>query len=104
VREILGVSEESYTPRQAAYDLKKLRGKGLVAKISGSRRYGAARDGLRSMVALRVLRDKVIAPLLAAAGKRKSGRKPADRGEVDAHYENIQIHMQKLFQSIGIAA
>jgi len=32
-------SDQAYTRRQAAYDLKKLRAKGLIAKVSRSRRY-----------------------------------------------------------------
>lgn len=40
VRIIRGLSAENqYTPRQAAYDLKKLRGKGWLDKIDRSRRY-----------------------------------------------------------------
>src|SRR5262249_22279178 len=34
VQERLGISAEDYQPRQAAYDLKKLRGKTLVCKIA----------------------------------------------------------------------
>jgi len=39
VREMMGVGPDAYTSRQAAYDLKKLRGKHLVHKIGRSRRY-----------------------------------------------------------------
>ena len=69
-------SIRSYTPRQAAYDLKKLRGKQFVEKIGSSHRYRRSSEGLRAMTALVVLRDKFIKPLLASCCPRKRGRKP----------------------------
>jgi hypothetical protein len=57
----------AYGPRQAAYDLKKLRGKQIVQRISSTRRYEPVPSGLRAITALLVLRDKAIKPLLAAA-------------------------------------
>jgi hypothetical protein len=101
--EIQGGRTEHYGPRQAAYDLKKLRSKALVEKIERTRRYRAAPQGLRSITALLVLREKVIKPLVARAGKRKNGIKPKNRGLIDEHYEQIQIQMQELFRTIGIA-
>jgi hypothetical protein len=34
-----GESDSAYGARRAAYDIKKLRGKGMVLKIGASRRY-----------------------------------------------------------------
>jgi len=92
-----------YTPRQAAYDLKKLRGKNLVRKIENSRRYEPVPQGLREMTALFVLREKVIKPVLAGAGKIRCGPKLKHQNQVDLHYANIQIEMRNLFQSLGLA-
>jgi hypothetical protein len=92
-----------YTPRQAAYDLKKLRGKNLVRKIENSRRYEPVPEGLREMTALFVLREKVIKPVLAGAGKTKRGSKPKYQSQVDLHYANIQTEMHNLFQTLGLA-
>jgi len=69
VRDILGLSEEEYSPRQAAYDLKKLRGKQLVERIENSRRYQPTQQGLKAMNAFLVLREKVLLPLLAGTEK-----------------------------------
>jgi hypothetical protein len=69
--------ESAYGPRRAAYDLKKLRRKGLVRKIGSSRRYETQADGLRAMTALVVLREKVIKPLLAA----QPGARVTDQAE-----------------------
>jgi DNA-binding transcriptional ArsR family regulator len=104
VREVLRAEETAYRPRQASYDLKKLRAKGLVVPVEGTRRYRATPDGLRTLVALYVLREKVLKPLLAGAGRRRSDRKPRNQGAIDAHYENIQVQMQALFQALGLAA
>ena len=57
-----GQAEAEYGPRRAAYDLKKLRGKGMVRKIGTSRRYEAEPDGLRAMTALLLLAPQT--PLL----------------------------------------
>jgi hypothetical protein len=92
-----------YTSCQAAYDLKKLRGKNLVRKIKNSRRYEPVPEELREMAALLVLREKVLKPILAGAGKPKRGPKPKHQSQTDIHYANIQTEMHNLFQTIGFA-
>ena len=99
-----GFNESEYSSRKAAYDLKKLRGKNLVRKIKKSRRYEAVPDGLRTIIALLVLTDKVVKPVLAGAGKMKRGPKPKNQMPIDVHYQNLQIEMKNLFHTIGIAA
>jgi hypothetical protein len=102
VREIMGCNENAYTSRKAAYDLKKLRGKTVIRRMGKSRRYEIVPEGLRTVTALLVLRDKVIKPVLAGAGKPRRGRKPKHQSPIDAHYEAIQSQMRNLFQLIGI--
>ena len=58
VRALSGEAESAYGPRRAAYDLKKLRGKGMVRKIGTSRRYEPELAGLRAITALLVLRER----------------------------------------------
>jgi hypothetical protein len=101
---VQAASHTIYTPRQAAYDLKKLRGKQVVGKIGTSRRYETVPEGLQAVAALLVLRDKVIKPVLAGAGKPRRGPRPKQQSAIDAHYETIQAEMRNLFQTIGIAA
>ena len=101
VEEIL---RQTYQPRQAAYDLKKLRGKHLVEKIAKSHRYQPTSEGLRTLAGLMVLRDKVLQPLLAGCGKRKSRRKPKNQHPLDPYYEAVQREMQHLFGALNIAA
>jgi len=104
VREIQRCAPPAYTTRQASYDLKKLRGKALVQRRGLSRRYEAPPEGLRVMVALVVLREKVIAPLLAGATNPQPAARPATLSDLDAHYRIIQTNMKGLFHDLGIAA
>jgi hypothetical protein len=93
-----------YTPRKAAYDLKKLRGKNFIHKIEKSRRYETVPDGLRAITALLTLREKIIKPVLAGAAKPKLGPKPKNQTPIDIHYRNMQQEMRHLFLTMGIAA
>lgn len=97
-------ASSGYTTRQASYDLKKLRGQGLVVTLPRSRRYQAPRDQLRAMAAFFVLREKVLRPLLANAGRRPNGPPRHICTQAEIHYINIQREMQELFEHIGIAA
>ena len=93
-----------YTVRQASYDLKKLRGQGLVVVIGRSRRYKVPPEKLRAMAAFFVLREKVLRPLLANAGQRPTHPPSRTPSPVESHYFAIQGQMEKLFECIGIAA
>jgi hypothetical protein len=68
--------QTGYTIRQAAYDLRKLRGKDLVVKPGRSRRYQVPTPATRTITALLALRDHVIAPILAGIRSPRRGRKP----------------------------
>jgi len=104
VRAMSGEAESAYGPRRAAYDLKKLRGKGMVRKIESARRYETDADGLRAMTALVVLREKVIKPLLAASQRPESQTKPYHPTSVDHHYEHLRVGMRSLFTALGMVA
>lgn len=104
VRQIAGPSGQAYGPRQAAYDLKKLRAKGLAERIGHSHRYALTEVGIRALTALLVLREKVIQPLLANACHRKRGARPTHHSPLDRCYDTLQAGMQVLFKEVGIAA
>ena len=93
-----------YGPRQAAYDLKKLRGKYLIERIGSSHRYRPSTAGVRAIAGLVLIRDKVIKPLLASCCQRKRGRKPKNAAGIDAHYHRLQVDMQQLLAELGFAA
>jgi hypothetical protein len=103
VRQRLKCGETSYQPRQAAYDLKKLRGKHLVEKTDKSRRYEAPAAGLRTLSALLILRDKVFKPVLSH--RTTQGRRPLKTDTpVDVHYHNLRQEMRRLLKTLRIAA
>jgi hypothetical protein len=59
---------------------------------------------IRTLVALLILREKVIKPVLAGAGKPKPGRPPKRVHPLDVHYENLQREMRHTFETLGLAA
>ena len=91
-----------YSIRQAAYDLRKLRGKHLVDKPGRTRRYHVGDQPARTIAALLALRDQIIGPILAGVRSPKMGRKPARWTRIDRDYEALRIQMQALFADLGI--
>jgi hypothetical protein len=104
VRSVSQQSEPEYGPRRAAYDLKKLRGQHIVRRIAKSQRYEPIPDGLKTMTALIVLRNKASKPLLAAAQCLRWPRRAQNPTPLDMHYETIRIAMEGVFQALGVAA
>ncbi len=103
LRQQQGRALPKYTPRKAAYDLRKLRGKALVERIRKTRRYRVRRPGIRTLAGLYILREKVIKPVLAGAARPKRGRKPRDVAPIDLHYTNLQTEMLATFQTLHLA-
>jgi hypothetical protein len=104
VRLLSNQGESEYGARRAAYDLKKLRGKEIVRRIGQTRRYQSTSSGLKAMVALVVLRNKAIKPLLAAAQDLRPSRGAQNPRPLDRNYEIIRTAMQVVFQELGLAA
>jgi hypothetical protein len=104
VRLATGLPATSYGVRQAAYDLKKLRGKQLVTKREPRRRYAPSPEAARSMTALLVLRDQVIRPLLAGVRTPRQGRPPSTWTRLDQHYQTLRLDLRALFKDLGVAA
>lgn len=98
------LDDQTYSPSRAAYDLRKLRCKGLVEKLPRSHRYVAHASGLRAMAALLILRDHVVRPLLAAASRSDVPPRPCEANVLDLQYAAVQNEMCKLFTHLGIAA
>jgi len=93
---------EHYTTRQAAYDLRKLRGKRLVTKPGRTRRYHVPDDAARTLSAILTLRTHVIAPVLAGA-RKPVGRPRKTYTRIDRDYDNLRAGMRALFDDLGIA-
>ena len=101
VQQRAGSSAKAYSSRNAAYDLAKLKGKKLVHRIKGSRRYMANPSGVRAMCAYLILRDKVIKPLLAGV-VRPFGPAPKNQAPVDQHYVQLREELNRTFETIGL--
>jgi hypothetical protein len=93
--------QDGYTIRQAAYDLRKLRGKNLIAQPGRTRRYHVPPQAARTIAALLALRSHVIAPILAGIRSPRTGRKPAHWTIIDRDYETLRAGMQALFNHLG---
>jgi len=96
--------DSDYQSRQAAYDLKKLRGKDVVRRVGKTRHYEPTSSGLRALAALLVLRDTVIKPLLAASLETRPTHGAQNPTTLDNHYEAIRAGMQGVFRELGLAA
>jgi hypothetical protein len=98
VRTMSREPDSEYGACRAAHDIKKLRGNGIVRKIGGSRRYEPLPEGLRAVIALVVLRETVIRPLLAASTRPETQSKLSNPPPIDQHYEKPQSrHAQPLY-------
>lgn len=98
-----GQAEADYTVRQAAYDLRKLRGKHLLDKPGRTRRYHVPGQAARTIAALLTIHDQVIAPIMAGVRSPRRGRRPSTWTAVDRDYEQLRIDMQTLFTDLGIS-
>jgi len=104
VQQMTRLTESGYTIRQAAYGLRKLRGKDLIVKPGRSRRYQVPPPAAHTIAGLLALRDQVIGPILAGIRSPRRGRKPAHWTAIDRDYETLRIGMQTLFHDLGITA
>ncbi|HXZ75038.1 MAG TPA: hypothetical protein VEH31_29795 [Streptosporangiaceae bacterium] len=95
--------DRCYTIRNAAYDLRKLRGKHLAGKPGRTRRYLISPAAARIISALLTLREDVIAPLLAGVADPRIRRTPRHWTDIDRHYQALRLEMMALFADIGIA-
>lgn len=103
-QKVCEIANLTYSPRHAAYDLRKLRGKGLITNGPRRPRYLATPTGLRTITALIVLRDKVLKPVLAGARGTRRGRPPKNVSQIDEHYRRLQRETHQLLEALRIAA
>jgi hypothetical protein len=96
------VARDGYTGRQAAYDLMKFRGKKLIERIATTRRYRPHPTGISILAGWLILREKVIKPVLAGAGKPHLGPPPKNIQALDQHYENLQRQLRSTFDTLHI--
>ncbi len=70
VERVRALLESAYTCRQATYDLRRLKRKGLIAKVAGKHRYQLTDLGRRVAVLFTKTYGRVLAPGLSALDPR----------------------------------
>ena len=103
VRAHAGWSVERYHRRHAAYDLAKLRGKDLARPIAHSRRHAIDPTALRALSAYVILREEVIAPVLAGVD-HPAAAPPRRLHPIDERYVCLRTEMLATLHTLGIAA
>ncbi len=104
VRGRAGWTQEQYPDRRAAYDLAKVRGKSLVDRVPGRRRYECRPEQLRVLCGYVVLREQVIKPVLAGMAHRQLPPAPPKLSSIDQHYVVLQAEFVRTCQTLGLAA
>ena len=104
MRERLALAAEAYATRQAASDLAKVRGQGLVGRMEGPRRYQSQPCQLRALCGYVVLREQVIKPLLAGAAKTPLDKPPRQLSPIDQQYMTLRQHRSQTVELLGLAA
>jgi hypothetical protein len=97
-----GTSDADYSIRQAAYDLRKLRGKQLIDKPARTHRYRVPARAARTIAALLTLRDEVTAPILAAVRSPRVAPNPRTGHASTVTTKRIRADLQTLFNALGI--
>ena len=93
-----GHDPRHYTIRNAAYDLRKLRGKHLADKPAQHPPVPhLTRSGRPDHQRPAHLRDQIIAPLLAGVADPRIRRTPRHWTDIDRHYQALRLEMMALF-------
>jgi hypothetical protein len=104
VRGRTGWNEAQYPTRRAAYDLAKVRGKGLLERVPGRRRYECRPAQLRVLCGYVVLREQVIKPVLAGLAHQELPPPPHKLCAIDQHYLTLRAELQRTCHTLGLAA
>jgi len=93
---------QTYTKSQLSYDLRKLKAKGLIEKISRRQQYRFPTTGLQKAVGLLIFRDEILQPVLATAPITSTSRPIQELGYREQLYRNIQINLEALCVDYGL--
>jgi len=103
VERVRGLLQSPYTSRQATYDLRRLRRKGLIAKISGTQRYQLASLGRRVAVLFTKTYGRVLAPGLSALDSRLPDDVAA-RSSLSTAWHGFERNLDDFIRSNLVAA
>jgi len=92
----------SYTSRNASYDIKKFRGKGLVKKVVGSIRYILTEKGVKIISSILSILTKQIPTLVSVVESQWGRVVKNDLLEMDKHLINISKETEQIRELNGI--
>jgi hypothetical protein len=92
-----------YTSRQATYDLRRLRRKGLIAKIAGTQRYRLASLGRRVAVLFTKTYGRVLAPGLSVLDPQLP-EDVAARSKLSKAWRGLERNLDEFIQANLVAA
>jgi hypothetical protein len=95
---------KSYSTRNAGYELRKLRGKGLVEKIDGTTKYRTTRKGIETIIAIMALTQKTIPAVLSSLNKEELSERPEQISVIDQNLINVWNGIKTIVHQYGIAA
>jgi predicted transcriptional regulator len=102
MKEKVGNKYGLYSARKAAYDINKLRGKGLVVKQKGTRKYRTTSKGVNLIVAILVIMQKQLPGIIAATNKTNLNDAPKEISYYDSCCVNIMNEIKKINQIMGV--
>lgn len=100
--ERFGVPPEQATVARIGYELRKLRGKGLIRKVPGHNRYTLTGLGYRVALYFTKLHQCVLSPLLDAADWRRPLDPGSLRHPVDRALHRLDSELDALIQLCGL--
>jgi hypothetical protein len=102
MKEKYKVKKENYSSRKAAYDISKLRGKGLVQKQKGTRKYVTTPKGMSTIISSLAFIQKQLPSILAASNKICLNDNPIEISLFDFCCSNIVKEIKQINQIMGI--
>ena len=96
------ISEQSYTSRQAAYDLRKSRAKQIVQRKERSRKYHVTDKGMALIVATIIFREKIFNPIWTGLNKKQLAEVPPTLSKTDQIYLSIRDQIMDICKSYGV--
>src|ERR1039457_3137211 len=105
VAEALGITGDAWALGSLRYELWKLRAKGLIEKLSRSRRYRLLPNGYRICLVFLKLFDKVYAPLTAGLLHPYRGDRTMAKDrlqQLDRLYQSVTAALHQLVAAVGL--
>lgn len=93
---------KKYNPAKAAYDIRKLRGKGLVEKEGKSRKYKTTKKGMDIIISVLALTQKTIPTILSSINKDEVSVNPEEMQHIDKIFMSIRNEIKEIHQIFGI--